>query len=132
MTIQELYQSALSMVNVPTGQGDTEDYEERAPYLAAAFCTEAQDTDNALRAATGEPVAPQFNAVYIPLDSDFPLLDVFSVAASLYLAAMLIIDEDEELSDKIYERYCDEMSRLSERIPCATESIADRYSFRGR
>ena len=128
MTIQEIYKSALALIAV-FEQGDTDDYLERTPYLAAAFCTEAQDSDNAMRASRGEPPTTAFNAVYLPLDSVFPLLDCFCTAASLYIAAMLIIDEDEELSDSIYEKYCDEMSRLTDSIPCVSAPIRDKYSF---
>ena len=109
--------------------GDNEDYEERAPYLLAAFCTEARDTDASLRIALDERESDDFNAVFIPLENDFPLLDRFSSAASLYLAAMLIIDDFPEMSDRLYDRYCDAMSSIGRCVPAVCESIQDRYFY---
>ncbi|MBQ9113036.1 MAG: hypothetical protein IJY08_05590 [Clostridia bacterium] len=130
MTVNEIYLGALSLLAESAFSGDTDDYAERAPYLAAAFCTEAQDTDDAMRAALGEPEAADFNAVHIPLDDSFPLLDRFAPAACLYIAAMLVIDEDEELSDRLYDRYSDCMSRICESVPSIPQTVTDVYYFK--
>ena len=68
-----------------------------------------------------------WNCVCIPLENDFPLSDRFVSAAALYLAAMLVLDSDESLSDKLYALFCDEMSEISGEIPAVIESIANRY-----
>lgn len=129
MTVKDIFVSALCLLAESTSEADTEDYAERAPYLVAAFCTEAQDTDEALRVATGAAEAPQFNAVYISLEDDFPLLKRFTSAAAYYLAAMLVIDEDEQLSDRLYDKYSDAMSTIRQSIPAQCESINDSYCF---
>ena len=67
------------------------------------------------------------DCVHIPLEADFPLSDRFVNAATAYLAAMLIIDENGELSDKIYDKYCDMMARIQSEIPAKIEKIAQKY-----
>ena len=49
------------------------------------------------------------------------------ILTPFYLAAMLVIDYDEELSDKLYDRYCDSVSVISSAIPFEIESIINRY-----
>jgi hypothetical protein len=129
MTNNDIYTSALAILAEGTSEGDNADYEERAPYLIAAFCTEAKDADSALRKALDEPMGAEFNAVFVPLEDDFPLLDRFSSAAALYLAAMLIIDDFPELSDKIYDKYSDAMSSICSSVPAVCESIQNRYFY---
>ena len=131
MNNKDIYESALRILAESAAPEDNEDYEERAPYLLAAFCTEAEDTDKALRASLGEKKeAEAFNAVFLPLEARFPLLPRFSAAASFYLAAMLIIDDNAELSDRLYDKYCDAISRIQSTVPALTETVTDRYFFR--
>lgn len=129
VTNKDIYDSALRMLAESCVEGDNDDYEERAPYLLAAFCTEAEDTDKALRQILSEPEGACFNAVYVPLNEQFPLLDRFSAAAAFYLAAMLVIDDNRELSDTLYDKYSDSMSRLCASVPALSGSISDRYYF---
>ena len=129
MTVRDIYTSALCLLAESTSEADTEDYAERAPYLVAAFCSEAQDTDEALRVSKNEAEAPQFNPVYIPLEDKFPLLKCFCTPAAYYLAAMLVIGEDEGLSDRLYDKYCDSMSLIRQSIPALCESVEDAYCF---
>lgn len=127
MTNREIYESSLRVLAQSVTTGENEDYEERAPYLIAAFCTEAEEMDGYLRQALGMETSPSFGKVWQDLDEEFPLLERLAPAACLYLAAMLILDEDGELSDKLYDRYCDAMSSLRNGIPATLESIVDRY-----
>lgn len=123
-----IYEAALAMINEP-GAGGADDYAERAPYLLAAFCGEAGGIDAAYRRAKGLPAQSAFDAVVIDFDEEFPLANRFAGAAALYLAAMLVIDENEELSDKLYGRYCDRMSCICTEVPGALESITDIYGY---
>ena len=127
MKNREIYENALRILAQSTTAGENEDYEERAPYLIASFCTEAEDTDRYLRLALGEAMAATFEKVWLALEADFPLLDRLAPVACLYVAAMLVLDEDSTLSDKLYERYCDIMSRIRSGIPAALEHILDAY-----
>ena len=54
MTCKEIYDTAISLVAESRDPADTADYEERAPYLLAAFCSELADTDKKLRTLLGE------------------------------------------------------------------------------
>ncbi len=129
MTNKDIYVNSLAILAESLNEGDNDDYEERAPYLLAAFCTEARDTDACLRSALDEPEAKDFNAVFIPLENDFPLLERFSCAAAFYLAAMLIIDDFPEMSDRIYHKYSDAMSTICSSVPASCESIRNRYFY---
>ena len=129
MTNREIYTSALCILAESTSEGDNEDYEERAPYLIAAFLTEASDADTALRKALDEPIAAHFNAVFASLDNEFPLLDRFSTAAAMYVAAMLTIDDFPDVSDRIYDKYSDVMSSICSSVPAVCERIQNRYFY---
>ncbi len=129
VTNKDIYDSALRLLAESSVEGDNDDYEERAPYLIAAFCTEAEAIDKALRRMLYKPEGACFNAVFVPLSDEFPLLERFSAAAAFYLAAMLVIDYDRELSDTLYDKYSDSMSRICSCVPALTESISDRYYF---
>lgn len=127
MTCQVIYENALRLLAQRVDEDENEDLAERAPYLIAAFCTEASELDNDIRAAYGLPPAAAFEGVWLDLKDPFPLSDKLVPVACLYLAAMLILDEDSELSDRLYDRYCDGMATLRSSIPATTESIIDRY-----
>lgn len=126
MKNRDLYTSALCLLAESLEDGENEDYEERAPYLLAAFCSEIADVDKNFRRAEGTQ-APIHDSIYLDLDADFPLSERFGTAASLYLAAMLILDSDEERSDSLYEKYCDSISSIADSIPACSEPIVNRY-----
>ena len=127
MNNRNIYISALRHIGENSSFEVNEDYEERAPYLLAAFCTEAAETDKAYRAHKNLPNATSVDFVSIPLDADFPCADRFATAAALYVAAMLVIDENMELSDKLFDRYCDCMATIQSEIPARIEKIAQKY-----
>lgn len=122
----DIYDSALALIG-ESDAGGSVDYAERAPYLLAAFCGEAGGFDTAYRRSRGLAAQPAYGAVVIDLGEVFPLANRFAGPASLYLGAMLIIDENEELSDKLYGRYCDMMSTICSAIPGVLEKITDIY-----
>ena len=103
------------------------DFEERAPYLIATFCAEVFEIDKVIRKMLGLTFSEEFRATYLSLDGEFPLLDRFASVAAKYLAAMLIIDEDGDLSDKLYGAYCDSMAAIQDRLPSVIEKIANKY-----
>lgn len=127
ITCTEIYESALAMIGERCAAQNA-DYAERAPYLLAAFCGEAGGIDRLYRKAKCCGEQPEFGAVMIELASHFPLSSRFFGPASLYLAAMLVLDEDEELSDRLYGRYCDAMSAICSEVG-ATEKIIDVYQY---
>lgn len=122
---RDIYISALRLIGEVSDSND--DYMERAPYLLAAFCTESAETDIAYRREHSLADRPYASTVYIALDTDFPCADRFAPAAAAYIAAMLVIDENEELSDKLFDRYCSIMATIQSEIPSKIEKIVDRY-----
>ena len=137
-TNKQIYQSALGMLGELNDPMLCEDYEERAPYILAAFCSLASEIDKRLRLVYSLEEQPRFSHVCLSLDSSFPLCDRLAPAATLYLAAMLVIGENDELSDSLYDKYCDAVASLNA-IYCTTdhtlttiadcESIKDSYFF---
>lgn len=116
MTNREIYQFALHILAQHQISEDTADFEERAPYLLAACCTESKELDTALRKSLGQVVVSTITGVYMDLDDTFPLLQSFAILSGFYLAAMLILDENSELSDKLYDHYCDGMASIQAQI----------------
>lgn len=116
MINREIYAFALHALAQHQISDQTADLEERAPYLLAACCTEAQALDTAWRRSLGQTSAPSIRGVSLSLEADFPLSQPFVPLAGFYLAAMLIIDEDADLSDKLYERWCDGMASIQAQI----------------
>ena len=127
MKNKDIYKAALHLLSQPVSEDENEDFEDRAPFLISAFCFDVLEIDSALRRLLGIKPLEDFNRVYLPLDEDFPLVDKLAYPAAKYLAAMLVIDENPELSDKLYEQYCDSISRLRSEIPCVSESIKNKY-----
>lgn len=127
MKNRDIYASALNLLAQSEMSDENMDYEERAPYLIAAFCNEVCEMDSLLRKVMGSPSKGSFHEVWIPLDEDFPLLERFASVAAKYLAAMLVLDEDGELSDRLYEMYCDGISLIRSELPYAVEKIVNKY-----
>ena len=112
-TNQSIYQSSLGHIGITADSTQYADYEDRAPYLLANFCSAAKGADKRIRKLEGLSPAPSFSPVFIALDKDFPLCDALIPSAVLYLAAMLVVEEDRELSDSLYDKYCDSIASLS-------------------
>ena len=123
ITNKEIYNGALALIGELNGNYDCEDYEEHAPYLLASFCSLASDLDKKLREIDNLETASAFSHVFLSLDSVFPLCDRFVPLATMYLGAMLVIDDDPDLSDSIYEKYCDAISDISATIAAELEAI---------
>lgn len=128
MTYRELYQSALRMVSESDGEGLHADYEERAGYLLAAFCNECASIEKRYCEANDLTRAGFSPQSVIALDDRFPLQDAFVPAAIYYLSAMLVIDENEDLSDRFFELYTDSISTIQAGIPCVKHRIVNEYS----
>ena len=127
MKNRDIYETALRILAQSTVTGENEDFEERAPYLIASFCSEALEINRHLCEALGKTPITDFERVWLPLEETFPLLDRLAPIACLYLAAMLILDEDSETSDKLYARYCEKLTALWQEIPAVIEKIKEKY-----
>lgn len=127
MRNRDIYSSALGLLAQGVDGAQTSDFEDRAPYILATFCREVFELDKAIRSILGVSSAQEFTGAYLSLDGEFPLLERFTAIAAKYLAAMLIIDEDSDLSDRLYAMYCDSMATLQSQIPAVIEKITDKY-----
>lgn len=113
-------------------EGDgNEDFEERASYLLASFCVEMTELNKALLpcAEADDEERMDFDGTWLSLEAEFPLVSRLTAPACLYLASMLVIDENSALSDRLYDRYCDSIATICSSIPASIESIADRYGW---
>ena len=113
MTNRDIFNNALVFIGESSTSENIADYEERAPYLLASFCSLTKATDKSLRKAEGLEEQPSFSPVVLSLSGTFPLCDRLSPIAAVYVAAMLVIDEDADLSDSLYDKYCDSIASLS-------------------
>ncbi len=121
----DVYNKALGFIGeLNDPQGNT-DYETRAPYLLASFCSTAKALDKSLRKTNGLDDTPSFSPIYISLMDTFPLCDELIHPAALYIASMLIIDDDSELSAVLYDQYCDAIATIA----ACNESIAEKYFY---
>ena len=127
ITNRNLYSSALVHLGALSSSNQCEDYEERTPYILANFCSMSKATDSKIRKANGLPAAASFNPVYLFLEDNFPLCDQLVPAAIFYLAAMLVIDDDSELSDTLYDKYCDMISDIIMDLSCQNGKVTQNY-----
>ena len=127
MTNRDIYATALGLLAQNIDGEENSDLEDRAPYILASFCSEVFELDRLARRLLGLGAEKEFNRAFLPLDGEFPLLERFASAAAKYLAAMLMIDEDSELSDKLYDMYCDSMATIQSQLPTVIEKLVNKY-----
>ena len=131
MTYQDILNSAtLAACESTRTSASLTDYTERAPYLLASFVGLYANTDRQYRLAHKIPeIEIATDTVCVSLSDAFPLSDVFVPAAVSYLASQLTIDENEELSDRFFDRYIDMILAIRRELPCVCEPISDRYGL---
>jgi len=117
MKCTEIFNGALRLLNEKGAADENQDYAERAPYILSAMFSECSKTDKKYRTANGLTKQGSFNSIYTDLTAEFPLCSRFNGAAIFYLASLLIIDENDELSDSFYDKYCDSISAIVAEIP---------------
>lgn len=133
----DVYQKALGFIGELNDPMGNPDYESRAPYLLASFCSTAKSLDKRLRSINGLEAAPSFSPIYVSLMEYFPLCDELIHPAALYVASMLIVEDDSELSSTLYDQYCDSIATIAASIgsvsspvaesPAVCESIVEKY-----
>ena len=108
----------------------TEDYVIRGQFLLANFVTQYAKLDSIFREAN--QIAPQeikTDTISIDPEDDFPMCDVFAPIAVHYVAAGLVIDENEEMSDKFFDRYINGILAIRNELPAKQSAIIDRYGL---
>ncbi len=127
MTYQSLFDSAKHAVCEGGSGGDTSDYAERAPYLLANFVGQSRMLDTQYRAAHQMDAGTYPEVAAVSMTDTFPLCAVFAPLAVYYLSAMLVLDENEEMSEKFFSLYADGIAALEDSLPAKIESIVNRY-----
>lgn len=127
MTYRELFTVAVGMTGEEIAGDCIADYEEAAPYLLATFCREAAEIDARYRASHGLSAASHTFVACVDMDEEFPLVDILTPAATYYLCALLVADENESLSDRFFTLYSDAISAIVNALPASVCPIEDRY-----
>ncbi len=126
-TNNDIYLSALALIDESASKGDTADLAERAPFILASFCSTCRSLDKKLRLRDSLEAQGKFNSVKLPLENEFPLCDALSAPAAAYLASMLVIDENPALSESLYDKYCDAIATIG--AECSCSAISDVYFY---
>ena len=127
MTNRDIYIAALVKLNEPIGEGLSEDYRERVPYMLADFWRLAEDPDKKYRAAYGIPKRGAETNTYFELDEEFPLPDVFISPAVAYVASELVQYDDESFSEDLRDQWSCMMAEIEMELPASIEQIVERY-----
>ena len=126
-TNNDIYLSALALIDENASKGDTSDLSERAPYIIATFCATCKSLDKKLRERDSLEKQKSFSLVKLTLEKEFPLCELLTAPAATYLASMLVIDENPALSESLYDKYCDSIATIGAEYSCS--AINDIYSF---
>ncbi len=128
VTVRNIYDQALALLGESTDPDGEHEFAERAGYLVATVCANIAAIDRDYRESRRLGPQPEFSEIYLELDDDFPLSRRFSAPSACFVAAMLILDENESLSDSIYEKYCDALAQAVNEIPYKKEKIKSSYT----
>ena len=128
MTAKSIYESALALLGETRENELSLGYRERAPYLIATFCCNAASVDRDFRESHRLGAQGEFSEVYVSLDDPFPLCKRFVGACAYYLASMLVSESDESLSERLFEKYCDALSKAVSEIPYVKGKTKSAYS----
>ena len=131
MTYYDILDSAGAVVCEDVNNSRlTEDYVIRGEYLLANFVTQYAKLDAIFREANGiEAQEIQLNTIMLDPEEDFLMCDVFVPVAIHYVAAGLVIDENEEMSDKFFDRYVDGILQIRKELPAMQGAIVDKYGL---
>ena len=131
MTYYDILDSAVvSVCEDVTNSRLIEDYIIRGQFLLANFLTQYAKLDATYREANG--IAPQeikITSITVNPEDDFLMCDVFIPVAVHYVAAGMVIDENEEMSDKFFDRYVDGILQIRKELPAKQEAIVDKYGL---
>ncbi len=108
----------------------TEDYVTRGQFILAGFVVKYASLDAAWRESHGMAAkAIDTNIASVSPRDEFPLCDVFAPVAINYLASCLVIDENEGMSDKFFDRYITGVMDIRSTLPAKQAPIVDRYGL---
>ena len=123
---EELLMSATAMLCENTSE-IPDDYLERAPFILGQFYLQHEELDERIRKAYGLKKDYAIGSVLSYLEENFMFVPQLVASAVYYLAAMLVMDENEELGEKFFALYADEISRVEASIPFLKEKTKEVY-----
>ena len=129
MTYREIYENALRMICEDSSVSDTSDYEERAAYILATLISECAAVDKQYRLAEGLDAISYTPVACVELDAAFTLCEALIPIAVYYLSAILVLDENEDMSEKFFSLYTDALTSFLSSLNHTSQPIADRYGL---
>ncbi len=129
MTYRDILKTAIGMVGEEISSTDNTDYEEAAPYLLATLCRECASVNRQYCLAFGDTPGSIPTDASVNLNDTFPLSDALTPAASYYLSAMLVSDENETMSDRFFSLYTDALAELLSALPATNGKTLDKYGI---
>lgn len=131
MTYYDILDGAIAVAcEDVTSSYATEDYVIRGQFLLASFVTQYAKLDKQYRQAYQmEATEIKTDMASVDPEDDFPLCDVFIPIAVQYVAAGMVIDENEEMSDKCFDRYVNGILEIRRGLPAIQSTIVDKYGL---
>lgn len=142
MRVREIYDAALAFLGEKEGTHIEYDFERRAGYIIAEAVTMLKGLDRDLRRSSGEEdhEYPGGDANGMPrdsllfaepvvysMDNDFPLCDVLAHPAALFVSAMLMVNQNQDLYEYFYGLWSAETARITASIPAECTGTKDNY-----
>lgn len=126
MTNEEILQSATALLNENCAEVP-EDYRDRSAYLLGQYYARCDALDKHYRKAHGLTARVTSPSIVAEPEADFLFVPALAPSAIYYLAAMLVMDETEDLGDKLFALYADAVSTVEASIPFIKEKIKNVY-----
>lgn len=142
MRVREIYDAALAFLGEKEGTHIEYDFERRAGYIIAEAVTMLKGLDRELRRSAGEEdhEYPGGDANGMPrdsllfaepvvysMDNDFPLCDVLAHPVALFVSAMLMVNQNQDLYEYFYDLWCTEVSRITASVPGISAGTKETY-----
>ena len=129
MEYSEIYNSAVQLLGEEQSLPNIADYERRAGYLLANFTMNTIPVDTLYRESNSLSPSTSKTYTYVEFKQFFPLSTVFASAGIYYLAAMLVLEENKELSDRLYALYLREIEGIKQSLQASLIQTRDCYGL---
>lgn len=127
MKVNSIYTAARKLLAERCGSCTDHDFADRAPYIASAIIAEAEALDREYRRVHALPAGTYPGGAAVPLNAEFPLADRFAPAAAYFMAAMLILDDDPDEYEKLFDLWCGALASIAAELPGCPGKTADVY-----
>ena len=125
-TIKESIQRDGEAKTLATIQMELED---KFPFALGSVCSNLAQIDKKYRVLKGYDEQEAFSECFIDVIDEFPLCDRFVFSCIMYISSIVLIDVDEKKSDDFYEKYVSSVAEIIAEIPCALNSIVEKYPY---